>query len=76
MRQKIHIGGNMSVAKVIEVIFEGKTIESAINAGLKEVGSTVKNIKHVDIDHIHANVENNEVVHYRIIAKVSFIVER
>ena len=65
----------MSVAKVIEVICEGKTIEEAINAGLKEVGKTVKNIKHVDIDHIHANVANNQVASYRVITKVSFVVE-
>jgi flavin-binding protein dodecin len=66
----------MSVAKVIEVICEGKTIEDAINAGLQEVGKSVQNIKHVDIDHVHANVSNNQVSSFRVIAKVSFVVER
>jgi len=65
----------MTVAKVIEVICEGKTIEDAINAGLKEAGKSVKNITHVDIDHIHANVENNQVTSYRVITKISFVVE-
>jgi flavin-binding protein dodecin len=65
----------MSVAKVIEIICEGKTIEEAINAGLKEVSKTVKNIKHVDIDHVHANVSDNKVSSYRVITKVSFVVE-
>ena len=66
----------MTVAKVIEIICEGKTIEDAINAGLKDVGESVHNIKHVDIDHIHANVENNKVSSYRVIVKVSFVIEK
>lgn len=65
----------MSVAKVIEIIGEGKTIEEAINAAVMEVGKSVKNIKHIDVDHIHANVENNKVVSFRVISKISFVVE-
>ena len=65
----------MTVAKVIEVICEGKTIEEAINMGLKEVSKTVKNIKHIDIDHINGNVVDNKVASYRVITKVSFVVE-
>lgn len=65
----------MSVAKIIEVICEGKSIEEAINHGLKEVSKTVKNITHVDIDNIHANVAKNKVVSYRVITKVSFVVK-
>lgn len=65
----------MTVAKVIEVICEGKTIEDAINAGLKEAGKSVKNIKHVDVDHVHANVKDNRVDSYRVITKISFVVE-
>ncbi|MDN3506200.1 MAG: dodecin family protein [Simkaniaceae bacterium] len=65
----------MSVAKVIEVICEGKTIEDAINAGLKEAANSVKNIKHVDVDHIHANVKDNRVDSYRVITKITFVVE-
>ncbi|NGX59682.1 MAG: hypothetical protein KR126chlam3_00838 [Chlamydiae bacterium] len=66
----------MSVAKVLEIICEGRTIEEAINAGLKEVSKTVSNIKHVDIDHIHAHVKENQVTSFRVIAKISFVVER
>lgn len=64
----------MSVAKVIEVICEGKTIEEALNSGVEEVSKTVKNIRHIDIDHIHANIENNKVTSYRVITKISFVV--
>lgn len=66
----------MTVAKVIEIIAEGKTIEDAVNNGIREAAETVKNIKHIDIKHIHANVERNKVIAFRVIIKVSFIIER
>lgn len=65
----------MTVAKVIEISCEGKTIEDAINAGIKEASKTVKNIKHVDVKHIHAHVENNKVVSFRVLTKISFVIE-
>jgi len=64
----------MTVAKVIEIICEGKTIEDALNAGLAEAAKSVKNIRHVDIEHIHANVKDNKIDSYRVITKVSFVV--
>ncbi len=66
----------MSVAKVIEIMAEGKTIEDAINNGIREAGETVKNIKHVDIKHIHADVVGNKISVYRVILKISFVIER
>ncbi len=65
----------MSVAKVVEVICEGPTIEEAINTGISEVAKTIKHIKHVDIEHIHAHVKDNKVNTFRVIIKVSFAVE-
>ena len=64
----------MSVAKVIEIIAEGKTIEEAVNSGIAEAAKSVKNIKHVDINHVHANVSGNKVSSYRVICKISFVV--
>lgn len=65
----------MSVAKVIEIICEGKTVEDAINNGLKEVAKTVRQVKHVDVQHIHANVENNKIEGFRVICRFSFLHE-
>lgn len=65
----------MSVAKVIEIIAEGKTIEDAMNSAIAEVSKSIKNIKHIDVDHIHANVSGNKIVSFRVITKVSFVVE-
>jgi flavin-binding protein dodecin len=64
----------MAVAKVIELISEGKNVEDAIENALQEAAKTVKNIKHVYAEGIQAIVENDKVKSYRINAKVTFIV--
>jgi flavin-binding protein dodecin len=65
----------MSVVKVIEIMCEGKTIEGALNAGLKEASKTVKHIKQIDVKWIHACVENDKISCYRVNAKISFVVK-
>lgn len=65
----------MSVAKVIEVIGQGKTIEDAMKAALDGAKKSVHNIRHIDVEHIHAEVENNQIAFYRVITKISFVVE-
>lgn len=65
----------MPIAKVIEVLSEGKTIEDAVNAAINEVSETVRNVKHVYVESFQAIVENNKIQKYRINAKVSFVVE-
>lgn len=65
----------MSIAKVIEVMCEGKSIEDAINSGVQEAAKTLKNIRQIDVKWIHAAVENNKIVKYRVNAKISFVVE-
>lgn len=66
----------MSIAKVIEVISEGKTVEDAIQSGVTEAAKTLKYIKQVNVQHIEALVEENKIVKYRVNAKISFVVER
>ncbi|MBU6149011.1 MAG: dodecin domain-containing protein, partial [Verrucomicrobia bacterium] len=39
-----------------------------------EASHTVKEIKQIDIDHIHAKVENGQITKYRVDARISFIV--
>jgi len=65
----------MSLAKVIEIIAEGKTIEGAIEAGVKEASDTVRNIKHVYVEGIQALIADNKVSSYRVNVKVTFIVD-
>ena len=65
----------MSLAKVIEVLAEGTTIEWAIEAAVKEASDTVRSIKHVYVEGIQALVEDTKIQKYRVNVKVTFIVE-
>jgi flavin-binding protein dodecin len=65
----------MSIVKVIEVLCEGKSIEDALSAGIREAAKTIKHIKQVDVKWVHAHVEGDRITHYRVNAKISFLVE-
>ena len=65
----------MSIAKVVEVLAEGDTIEDAVQAAVTEAAETVRGIKQVYVEGVQAIVEDNEVVKYRVNAKLTFIVE-
>jgi flavin-binding protein dodecin len=64
----------MSIAKVIEVLAEGDSIEAAIESAVTEAAETVRGIKHVYVEGVQAIVEDNQVVKYRINAKLTFVV--
>jgi flavin-binding protein dodecin len=65
----------MSIAKVVEVLAEGESIEAAIQAAVTEAAETVRGIKHVYVEGVQAIVEDDEVLKYRVNAKLTFIVE-
>ena len=65
----------MSIAKVIEVIAEGDSVEDAIESAVADASETVRGIKHVYVEGVQAIVEDNEVVKYRVNAKLTFVVE-
>lgn len=65
----------MSVAKVIEILSEGETLESAVEAAVNEAAKTVRNVKNVYVEGFQAIVEDSKVVKYRVNAKVTFVVD-
>lgn len=66
----------MAVVKVIEILAEStKSWEDATKLAVSEAAKTIRNIKTVYIESFQAVVEKNEVVRYRVDAKISFIVE-
>lgn len=65
----------MSLAKVIEVIAEGETIEEALESAVELAAKTVEEIKSVYAENIQAIVEDNRVVRYRVNAKITFVVK-
>jgi len=66
----------MKMVKVIEVIASSeKGFSEATENAVKEAAKTVKNIQSVYVEHMNANVENNEIVSYAVNAKISFVIE-
>ena len=65
----------MSVAKVVELISEGDTIEEAVAKAVEQASKTLRNIRSVNVENIKALVEHGKVVQYRVDVKVTFVVE-
>lgn len=65
----------MSIAKVIEVIAEGETLEAAINSAAKAASDTLRNVRTVYVENIQALVSDGKVTRYRVNAKVTFVVD-
>lgn len=66
----------MSIAKVIEVIAEGETVEEAFENAVSEASNSVNNIKEIWVDGIQGKVDNGSISKYRINSKVTFVVDK
>lgn len=65
----------MAIVKVIEVLADSdESWDDAAAQALAEASKTVRNIKSIYVKEFQAIVENNTIRHYRINAKVSFLV--
>lgn len=65
----------MSIAKVIEVLSEGESIEAACENAVSEASNSVRNIVHLYINELQAEVKDNKITKYRVNAKVTFVVD-
>ena len=62
--------------KVVEVLAESeKSWEDATAGAVERAAKTLKNIRSIYIENFEAKVDGNRVVHYRINAKISFVLE-
>lgn len=67
---------HMSVAKIIEISSDSKIgFQDAIEAGLKRAESTLKNVKGAWIAEQKLTVENGHISSYRVIMRVSFVID-
>lgn len=65
-----------SVAKTIEILAEGDTIEEATENAYEHAAQSVDDIRHIYVDDYRALVENGEIDRYRVDAKVTFLVHQ
>jgi hypothetical protein len=67
----------MAILKVIEVLAESdKSWEAAAQEAVREASETLENLRSIYIKEFKALVENNKIVKYRIIGKISFEVRQ
>lgn len=65
----------MSLAKVIEVIAEGSSVENALENAAKEVSESLRGVRSIYTENFTALVDEGKIKAYRVNAKVTFIVE-
>lgn len=65
----------MSTAKVIEIISEGSSIEEALQNTVDKAGESLHSIKSIWVENITALVENGKIAHYRVNAKLTFVLD-
>lgn len=64
----------MSVAKSIEILAQGDTLEAATEEALREASKSVEDIQNIYVDDYRAIVENGEIQAYRVHSKVTFVI--
>jgi flavin-binding protein dodecin len=66
----------MSVAKIIEISSDSSTsFQDAIEVGIKRAEKTLKNVKGAWIAEQKLTVENGVIQRYRVIMRVSFVLD-
>lgn len=65
----------MSVARTTEIIAAGSSVEDAINKGVARATETLKNVQEVWVESIKARVDGGKVAEYRVVMKVTFVLE-
>ena len=67
----------MSIAKVIEIVANSETsFDDAVKQGLAEVATTVRGISGIEVKNWTVDVENNQIVRYKVTMDIAFGVER
>jgi flavin-binding protein dodecin len=66
----------MAMLKVIEVLAQStKSWEDAAQVAVTTAGKSVRNIKSIYIKNMEADVSNGKIEHYRVNAKISFVLD-
>lgn len=64
----------MAVAKVVELLAEGSTIENAVEACAREAAETIKGLRSIYVQDIQAMIDGGKISKYRVNCKVTFVV--
>jgi flavin-binding protein dodecin len=66
----------MSVARVTEIISSfSKSFDDAVENGVERASKTLKNVKSAWVQDQNVVVDNGKITEYRVVLKVTFILE-
>lgn len=66
----------MAIARVTEITSSSTiSFEDAMQQGIKRASKTLRNIKSAWVQEQTVNIENDEILEYRVNMKVTFILE-
>jgi len=66
----------MSVARVTEIISSSaKSFDDAVENGVERAAKTLKNVKSAWVQDQNVMVENGKITEYRVVLKVTFVLE-
>lgn len=66
----------MSVARVTEIIAASdKSFDDAVEKGIQRSNKTLKNVKGAWVEDMKVDVEDGKITAYRVVLKVTFILE-
>jgi len=66
----------MPVAKITEISATSKeSFDDALNTGVARANKTLKNVKSVWVKDQQADVENGKIAQYKVLLKVTFVLE-
>lgn len=66
----------MSVARVTEIISSSaKSFDDAVENGVERAAQTLKNVKSAWVQDQNVVVENGKISEYRVVLKVTFVLE-
>ena len=64
------------MVKVIEVIAQSsKSFDDAVKTAVREAARTVTGLKSIWIDNFSAEIDGDKITHYRVNAKISFVLK-
>jgi len=64
----------MAIAKIIELSASSpKSFEDAIRQGIERAGKTIDNIQGVWVHEQHVKIDANKITEWRVIMKVTFV---
>jgi flavin-binding protein dodecin len=65
----------MATARVTEIVASAKSIEGAIEEGVKRATKTLRGVTAVEVTRIQARIEKNKIKEYRVAMNLTFILD-